>query len=171
MKGAISRSWPVKGALALLVLGCAAALLAARRPVEQPYPFNHAAHTAKADCTLCHRGARTQARAGLPTVKTCAGCHATAPRISPSKEAERLWKSFTEGRDLPWARLYQVPAHVYFSHRRHATLGGIACAQCHGEMAAATRPPRFAAAEVSMRSCITCHEREQVTVDCNACHR
>jgi len=163
--------WPVKGAIAVFVVGTAAGLLAASRPTDQPFPFNHAAHSGKSDCILCHRGARSEARAGLPSFDRCTGCHATAPGRTPGEDAEEKWRSLQQAEQAPrWNRLYEVPSHVYFSHRRHVTLGGISCTQCHGDIGASDRPPRFAA-PASMRSCLTCHEREQVTVDCTACHR
>lgn len=79
------------------------------------------------------------------------------------------WKK--SGEDIPWRRIYDVPSHVYYSHRRHVTVAGIECATCHGDIGASTAPPRAPLNDISMAFCIACHEEQEVTTDCNACHR
>ena len=147
------------------------ALWRADRPVDQPYPYNHAVHTAKADCALCHRGARTGTRAGLPDMQVCTRCHATPPGAHPSARAAELWKRARDGELVPWNRLYRLPSHLFFSHRRHTTVAGLECTRCHGDMGSRTSPPRHPLRALKMRDCIECHEQQQVTVDCTACHR
>jgi predicted CXXCH cytochrome family protein len=73
--------------------------------------------------------------------------------------------------DIPWNRIYDVPGHVYFSHRRHVAVAGVECATCHGDIASSTTPPPAPLNDISMAFCIDCHEKEEVTTDCNACHR
>jgi len=143
----------------------------AERPVEQPYPYNHAVHTATADCTLCHRGARDGVRAGLPDMQVCTRCHATPPGKQPSADDEALWKRAAAGDPVPWNRLYRLPSHLYFSHRRHTTVAGIECERCHDAMGKRTSPPSRPLRSLKMSDCIDCHEETQVTVDCTACHR
>ena len=161
------------GVVALLGVGSALASAAlAPRVVEQPLPYNHAVHTAKADCALCHRGAREGVRAGLPSVQVCTRCHAVSPRAAPAGPTNEQWSAWTRGDGLPkWQRLLRLPPHVFFSHRRHATVAGIACDRCHGDMEHRKTPPSQALASLHMRDCIGCHEAEQVTIDCTACHR
>ncbi len=156
---------------AVFVLCTGAGLLFADRPTPQPYPYNHAVHTAKADCTLCHRGARNGTRAGLPSLEVCTRCHATAPGKSPSAADQALWKRAVEGSAPSWNRLYRLPAHIFFSHRRHVTVGGFACEKCHGDMEHQQSPPLRALKTLKMRDCLGCHQQEKVTVDCTACHR
>lgn len=156
---------------AVFVICAGAGVLFAERPTLQPYAYNHAVHTAKADCTLCHRGARDGARAGLPNLEVCTRCHATAPGKAPSAKDQALWAKALTGSAPPWNRLFRVPAHIFFSHRRHVTVGGVACETCHGDMAHQTSPPDHALKTLKMRDCIGCHQQEKVTVDCTACHR
>ncbi|RMG19845.1 MAG: hypothetical protein D6729_04225 [Deltaproteobacteria bacterium] len=156
----------------LLVLVCAGWLGMQDRGVVQPFPYNHAVHTAKAKCVLCHRGVRSGAHAGLPDLTICAQCHATAPGKHPSAEQKALWKKVVDGKEVPpWQRLYRLPEHVYFSHRRHVQIGGLACETCHGDMGKQRQPPRRALRKLKMRNCLGCHEEKHVTQDCTACHR
>jgi len=155
----------------LLVVVCAGFLGMQDRGVTQPFPYNHSVHTAKAKCVICHRGVETGAKAGLPDLTLCTQCHATVPGKSPTKGQRALWKKALEGDEVPaWNRLYRVPDHVYFSHRRHVVLGGLACEGCHGTMAKQTKPPRRALKKLMMRDCLSCHEEKQITEDCTACH-
>jgi hypothetical protein len=157
---------------ALVFVICAGAgLLFADRPTFQPYAYNHAVHTAKADCTLCHRGARDGTRAGLPSMEVCTRCHATAPGAKPTAKDQALWAQALKGNAPPWNRLYRLPSHVFFSHRRHVTVGGIACERCHGDMEHRTSPPAYALKTLKMPDCLGCHQQEKVTVDCTGCHR
>ncbi|MBI3071764.1 MAG: hypothetical protein HYY84_06500 [Deltaproteobacteria bacterium] len=155
----------------VFVLGVGAALLAAERPIEQPLPYSHAVHTKEAACVLCHAGAQSQPNAGIPKFSVCQSCHATPPPRLAAPDKAR-WENAAKAKEPEaWNRLYEVPNHVYFSHRRHVAVGGIDCAACHGDMATSTTPPTQAAVPISMRRCVSCHEREQVTNDCTACHR
>ncbi len=165
----------MSGRRALVVGGIFVAALAtgaysAGSRVEQPFAFDHAAHVRAADCVLCHRGARTGARAGLPDLGFCTGCHAVAPG-KPTGAAAAAWQKAAAGEVVPWNRLYRLPSHVYFSHQRHVTLAKVECATCHGDIARAVVPPERPLRILKMRDCLACHERERVTVDCTGCHR
>ncbi|MDH3216828.1 MAG: cytochrome C, partial [Candidatus Krumholzibacteria bacterium] len=74
-------------------------------------------------------------------------------------------------RKIPWAKVYRVPSHVYFSHRRHATLGQIECATCHGNVEEMTEPFARPHAPISMNKCMECHDRNGVDNECTRCHR
>jgi hypothetical protein len=142
------------------------------RTVVQPFPFNHKVHTAKADCVLCHRGARDGVHAGLPQLDFCTGCHTRAPlgqRHDPA--LEQIWSSVERGEAPTWNRYFAVPEHVYFSHRRHVRIAKLECKTCHGDMQEHERPPPIATAKLRMAICVNCHNREQVSVDCTTCHR
>jgi hypothetical protein len=140
------------------------------RRVDQPYPFNHSVHVKGASCTLCHQGVRTAAHAGIPDLNFCTGCHAVPPG-RPSAAEEALFQRAIKGEGVPWNRLYQLPRHVYFSHRRHVVLANRDCAECHGDIAQRTAPPAAPVRITKMRDCLGCHEQEKVTVDCTGCHR
>lgn len=137
---------------------------------EQPIAYNHAVHIANGmDCTDCHAGARDQVRATLPDIDTCLMCHAEA--VSQSAEEAKIRSFAAAGQQIPWHQLTRVPAHVYFSHRRHVALGGLECADCHGPMETRTEPPRAPFRPVTMDACVDCHQQRKVGNDCNACHR
>ncbi|MEK7409370.1 MAG: cytochrome c3 family protein [Acidobacteriota bacterium] len=136
----------------------------------QPIAFNHAKHVGSGmGCTDCHAGAQSGVRATLPTLAMCLTCHATA--LTESTEESKLRQFAAAGKEPPWAPLPRVPAHVYFSHRRHVQLGGLACATCHGPMEKATTPPQSLFRPLTMDECIGCHEQSLAGTDCNDCHR
>lgn len=154
--------------IALLAFGVGA--YNSHRYTNQPFAFNHAAHVKGADCGLCHAGIRTGARAGIPDLNFCTGCHAVAPG-KPSVAAEAAWKKAAAGETVPWNRVYRLPSHVYFSHRRHVVLAELTCVTCHGDIAQRAEPLSEPLERLKMRDCIACHEKNKVTADCTGCHR
>lgn len=139
-------------------------------PSSQPIRFNHTLHVSNGlACDDCHAGARQAEKATLPGLETCLGCHQEALGSSP--EEAKIRGFGRAGREIPWVQLTRVPSHVYFSHRRHVTLGGLACADCHGPMENRTEPPRRPFRAMTMAACQGCHEQRKVSNDCNACHR
>ncbi|NOY27027.1 MAG: hypothetical protein GXP62_14245 [Oligoflexia bacterium] len=169
-----ARTWPVVGAMLIIGVGVgygafAAGFIKNTRPVSQPYPFNHVAHAA-AGCSTCHHGVKKQAHAGLPTLNACHDCHATAPG-TPDTQAKEMWDAAAGDDLVSFNRLTEVPQHVFFSHRRHVTLGAQKCTTCHGEIASTETPPRLPERTVVMHDCIACHEDNGVAVDCTACHK
>ena len=136
-------------------------------PLSQPLAFNHAKHAPMA-CVTCHRGAESEARAGIPQSDLCVRCHATAPRAAG---AGALWPGIDAGQPIPWVLVTHVPTHVLFSHRRHVTLGRLDCVSCHGEMEMRTSPIGASPVRLDMQTCVSCHRREGASVDCAACHR
>ena len=167
-------SRPVRPFLAgfVLVFVCQTVLFVRGNPDAgvQPVAFNHARHLASGlECSYCHTGAEAGEHATLPTLETCTGCHEAA--LTKSPEEARLRGFAASGRELAWRPVTSVPAHVYFSHRRHVALGKIACSVCHGEMEKLTAPPRAPFHRITMDSCIQCHQKNQARTDCNDCHR
>jgi hypothetical protein len=120
--------------------------------IRQPIAFAHAKHEAVA-CAVCHRGATTSARAGIPDATFCSKCHSTLPRT------------------IAWVQITHVPSHVMFSHRRHVTVARLDCASCHGEMRDRHTPPGRAQVRLTMTTCLSCHRQEGAAEDCAACHR
>lgn len=157
-------------AVAILLAG--GALLANRLEpaVRQPIQFSHAKHKAKGvECSVCHQNVEEQTFAGLPKAETCMLCH-SAPQTQ-SQEEEKVRQFAEKGQDIPWRRLYRVPGHVFFSHRRHVVLAKVECQTCHGPIGEAATPPLRPLVNQSMDRCIACHDKRQASVDCNACHR
>lgn len=140
-------------------------------PIVQPLVYNHKIHIEEAEleCSDCHIYVEKMARASIPNIEICSDCHGDEP-ISDSPQELILLKYIEEGKKIPWQRIYRVPDHVYFSHRRHIVLGELDCSECHGNVAELTEPASFPLLKVSMGRCLKCHKQHKVTNDCLACH-
>ncbi|HLF13801.1 MAG TPA: cytochrome c3 family protein [Bacteroidota bacterium] len=140
--------------------------------VKQPIAYNHRVHIENAGlkCQECHLYVETMASATLPSIEICRTCHETAP-LSESQEELALLKYVSEEKEIPWVNIYQVPDHVYFSHRRHVVGGELECSACHGMVSAMTAPVTSAFLEVTMENCMDCHRSKNVSNDCLSCHR
>ncbi|MDX1764722.1 MAG: cytochrome c3 family protein [bacterium] len=139
--------------------------------VRQPIAYNHYKHTQELEleCVMCHVGAEKEVRATIPGVETCIGCHSEP--ITENPEEEKIRQYYSRNEEIPWQRLFQVPEHVFFSHRRHVTVAGLECERCHGDMAMREEPPPKPPMKISMGACMTCHRALQASIDCVACHR
>lgn len=139
--------------------------------ISQPIAFNHLAHTktAELECDVCHRYVKEQEFAGCPEREICAACH-ESPLTESAAEATLL-EYLKSGKSIPWRRLYDIPDHVYYSHRRHVTVAKLDCSECHGPIGQSTTPPEAPLKTISMALCTSCHEKQNVSVDCNGCHR
>ncbi len=160
----------VLGAL-VLVAGTSAVVARARSAVVQPVPFSHFLHTQELQlaCETCHEYARTGAHPGLPSVETCATCHQEPQGSSPRESLVVAYVAAS--RPLVFIKLFRLPAHVFYTHRRHVGVAELGCHNCHGDIAHATRPPRRPLVRVTMGMCVECHLRTNQTTDCVACHR
>ncbi len=162
-------SWIVAG-LVLLVAAGGFVAAHARPALRQPIRFSHKAHVAAGvDCDGCHASVAEQAFAGMPKLDGCMDCHDQP--LTKNPEEKKLKQYQAAHAEPPWLRVYQEPAHVFFSHRRHVALAKVPCATCHGAMQKATEPPVRPAVEQSMAWCIACHQQRHASVDCIACHR
>jgi hypothetical protein len=155
------------------VVAVIASPLLARRhsSVPQPIEFNHRKHTQdlQLTCSLCHQYVGTSAHSGLPGEETCGLCHST--QQGESEEAARVTALLEAGEPVRFNKLFGLPEHVFYTHRRHVTLGEVECVDCHGDIADTERPPRRPLVTVDMDFCMDCHEAREVSNDCNACHR
>jgi len=166
----------VRLAFALIaVLGLAVAGAAVTRlvspSVEQPIAFNHRLHVTDlgSQCTDCHLYAESGVRATIPNLEICSFCHEEAQTESP--EEARLVEYLQAGERIPWRKVYRVPNHVYFSHRRHTAIAGLACAECHGVMEEQEQPVSRPAVRISMDRCMDCHDEKGASNDCLLCHK
>lgn len=150
----------------VLVVAAAWLLLVAPPPPAQPAAFNHSKHGELA-CAVCHRGAVTAARAGLPEPSLCLKCHATPP----GGAASALWEDAARGRPMGWVQVTRVADHVMFSHRRHVALSKLDCTSCHADVGRGATPPAAPPVRLDMDACLACHQREGASQDCAACHR
>lgn len=156
----------------VLVVAVAIPLLARRGPsISQPVAFNHRKHTEELGltCEFCHKYARTSAHSGLPDAETCSMCH-RVPQ-GTSEEAAKVAQLVASGDPLYFNKLFRLPSHVFYTHRRHVGIAGLECESCHGAIAETERPPPRPLVTMTMDYCIDCHREQGQTVDCNACHR
>lgn len=170
INGAI-RQYPwTSGFVTFLALGYLAGWMFLGSPVNQPIRYNHSVHIGNGmTCVDCHVGAREQARATLPTLETCMMCHSEP--LTDKPEEQKIRTLAEAGQPLVWTQLTRVPRHVYFSHRRHATIGKIECQVCHGPMDTLTEPPRRVFRAMTMEACQNCHAQNNARNDCTDCHR
>jgi hypothetical protein len=91
--------------------------------------------------------------------------------LTESPEEQKIRDLAAAGQDDVFRKLFKMPDHVFYSHRRHAEIGAIPCETCHGALAATSVPPERPMVHVTMDSCLECHEREQVRSECTSCHR
>jgi len=166
------RRGPLIGVVVLLFVALAIPFVAGREPaVPQPVAFNHLKHTRELQlaCDFCHQYVNTGAHAGLPNAKTCTMCH-QVPQ-GTSEEAARVTELISDGDPLTFNKLFRLPSHVFYTHRRHVGIGELECVNCHGAIAETERPPGRPLVRIDMDLCIDCHLEREQTVDCNACHR
>lgn len=168
----LARGGRLKIVIAVLaVLLLLSPLLGRRATTPQPIAFNHLKHTQELEleCDFCHSYVQTGAHAGLPGAETCSLCH-SMPQ-GTSEEAARVTALLEEGDPLRFNKLFRMPDHVFYTHRRHVGVGGIECQLCHGAIAETERPPGRPLVNISMDFCMNCHIEQEQTLDCNACHR
>lgn len=164
----------------LLILGITAVFLSAvllvglrttlaQSAPHQPIDFFHSLHSGelKIACGYCHRTAETAAFAGMPSTQLCISCHRVVNTYYPE-----IWKlrSYWEmGEPIPWNRVTDLPAHVYFSHEAHTANGRMGCEPCHGDVATMERVKQVT--PMTMGWCLDCHRREEASTECWSCHR
>ncbi len=158
-------------ALSMGAIGFAGGRTALRptQHVTQPIQFNHQKHVQGVglECSTCHEYFSTGNHSGLPTLALCKGCHAEALTSSP--EEQKLLKLSDP---LPrFQKLFRLPDHTRYSHRRHVVSGGLACQTCHGAIASTTTPPPAPLVRITMATCTNCHAERGVKTDCTQCHR
>lgn len=155
----------------VLVLVVVGVVFSMPRPIRQPLAFNHSLHIndVGAECTDCHLYVETTMHATIPNITVCADCHEEA--LTDSPQEAWLVEQIQSGTRIPWRKLYRLPDHVFFSHRRHTAVGEVECTTCHGDMSARTEPPGRPLVPLSMDRCITCHEKVGASNDCISCHR
>lgn len=139
--------------------------------VTQPIEFNHQKHVKDngLECSICHEYYSTGKHSGLPSLTTCQGCHQEP--ITGSAEELKLVKLMASDPQARFKKLFRLPDHAYYSHRRHVVAAGLTCEICHGPIAETTAPPRYPLVRITMDTCIRCHAEKNVTTECTDCHR
>ncbi len=172
----MDKKYNITNQIVLCLLGAGIIIISqiaceAPQMIDQPVAYNHSIHVNDVgmECTECHIGVENRARATLPTIQICEDCHS---EMNGETEAEAFVVAAVENsEEIIWNRIYKLPDHVYFSHRRHISLGKIECTQCHGDVQDFETPPLTPQVELTMEFCMDCHEEQNVNNDCLACHR
>jgi mono/diheme cytochrome c family protein len=61
---------------------------------------------------------------------------------------------------VKWAKIHNLPDHVYFNHSQHVKVGQIQCQRCHGDIQEMDEV--YQAAPLSMGWCVNCHRQTEV---------
>ena len=133
----------------------------------QPIAFSHKQHvtTAGMKCDDCHQLSTDGKQIRIPNVATCMNCHQTVMAASP--EIQKLARFEKESQEISWARVYQLPPFVFFSHQKHVD-AKVACAVCHGEVR--NQNALSQEKDISMASCVNCHQLRKASISCGLCH-
>jgi hypothetical protein len=143
-------------------------LVQAPKPApEQPIPFSHKQHAGalKLKCKMCHPNAGSGETMQIAKASTCMQCHSAIKTDSPA--IQKLAAFAKNDREIRWARVYEIPSYVNFSHKTHLEAGN-ACEDCHGKVA--EREQVFREGDISMGGCMNCHRVKKVSIDCTFCH-
>lgn len=146
---------------------------AAQSGAVQPIQFPHDIHagTYQMDCQYCHFSASRSVDAGIPSVRSCMGCHLTVGGTENPEEITKLREYYNAGEPIPWVRIYKLADHAHFPHMRHVN-AGLACQECHG--AVETMGPIESKDPVwggdNMGWCVSCHVEQGARRDCTVCH-
>jgi hypothetical protein len=142
--------------------------------LPQPINFSHKIHAGdnQIPCLYCHVGANKGPVATVPAVRTCMGCHKMVAAGKP--EIQKLKGYWDRQQPIPWAKVYDLPDHVRFTHKRHV-LAGIACQRCHGPVQ--EMPAIRLQQTLNMGFCVSCHKQHlndkhtPASLDCSTCHK
>ena len=139
----------------------------ASAPPKQPIPFSHKVHSGnlQLQCKGCHPNPDPGEMMRIAPPSTCMACHSAIKTDSPA--VQKLAAFAKEDREIRWARVYEIPAYVYFSHRAHSESGNT-CAECHGQVA--EREQLYREGDITMGGCMTCHREKKASLDCSYCH-
>lgn len=159
---------------------------------SQPIAFPHDIHAGinGIDCKYCHNSANKSKTAGLPTTNLCMNCHKQISGEGDQIEKiKKIYKSagFSpegggqyggETESIVWNKVHTLPDYVFFSHQQHVEVGGVDCAQCHGDMTKQHETARVVPVEelnqiegniqltrptLTMGWCIECHDVKEVS--------
>ena len=99
----------------------------------QPLPFSHKAHagTLKLPCKMCHPSPDPGESMTFVAPAVCMQCHSAIKTDAPA--IQKLAQYAEQGKEVPWVRVYQIPAWVNFSHRAHLEAKNT-CEDCHGKV-------------------------------------
>lgn len=155
----------------------------------QPIYYSHKVHAGinQINCQYCHIGVYQGKQATIPSVNICMNCHLAIKEYTgaplhneegeevngtaqiqelykyagydPSKQTPESWDA-SKAKPIEWARIHNLPDHVYFNHSQHVKAGKVQCQTCHGEIQKMDEVKQFA--DLSMGWCVNCHRETKV---------
>ena len=142
-------------------------VIAQPKAPDQPVAYSHKVHAGalKLKCAMCHTNPNPGEMMRFPPVATCMQCHTAIKTDSP--EIQKVAAAAKENREIKWARVYQIPSYVAFSHRAHLETGN-QCSECHASVV--VRDQLFKEGDISMGGCMNCHRLKKASIDCAYCH-
>lgn len=134
---------------------------------QQPFVYSHKLHAGDLgiNCQYCHIYARKAEFAGVPPFSKCMNCHINLTIDKPSIKA--IQKAYDEKNMGNWIRVYNLPDHVWFNHKRHIAKN-LECQICHGPVE--TMVVNAQTRVFRMGFCVECHQTRGVSTDCWTCH-
>ena len=144
-----------------------AAVAFAAAPPEQPIAFSHKTHsTAALKCQECHPNPNPGDHMTLPAGARCMTCHSTIAKDNP--EIKKLAEFAESKKQIPWVRVYSVPAEVFWTHRAHLN-AGVRCESCHGPVSQMETMAKVTNV-TTMEGCVSCHRERSAGTGCGFCH-
>jgi mono/diheme cytochrome c family protein len=132
---------------------------------KQPIAFSHKLHAGqyKIDCNYCHTGVNRGKSANIPSANICMNCHGEIKKGSP--EIQKIYRAIENDRPIEWVRVHNLPDLAYFNHAQHVNVGGVQCAQCHGDIEKMEVVQQRSS--LTMGWCIDCHRQTDVNTKGN----
>ena len=133
---------------------------------EQPIKFSHKLHAGdmQINCAYCHTGVYKGKQSGIPSSSICMNCHNTIKKESP--EIQKIYAAIEKNQPIEWVRVHNLPDLAYFNHSQHTTVGGLDCANCHGDIQKMEVVEQRST--LTMGWCIDCHRKTDVNSKGNA---
>jgi glucose dehydrogenase len=132
----------------------------------QPIAFSHNRHsTVGLECDSCHQPTADGNKMVIPNATDCMTCHQSIKTDSPA--IQQLARFEKENQQIPWARIYQLPSFVFFSHKSHID-AKVDCAVCHG--AVQNQDVLRKEKQMTMVACVSCHQLRKAPTSCGLCH-
>jgi len=126
----------------------------------QPIPYSHKTHLALGlTCGDCHTNPEPGDHMGFPATEKCTGCHSDIPKLDEFAKSNE---------PIPWARVYVLPAGVYWNHRSHLE-ARVKCENCHGAVAQMDVIANVTNV-TTMAGCVECHKQKKAGTGCGFCH-
>lgn len=132
---------------------------------EQPIQFSHKLHAGyyEIDCQYCHTGVEKSKSANIPSANICMNCHNAIKTTSP--EIKKIYAAIENDEPIQWVRVHNLPDLAYFNHAQHVNVGGLECAECHGNIEEMEVVQQHSL--LTMGWCIDCHRKTELNAKGN----